>query len=62
MPGVAGEPGTRVVLRPLATPLPLGFVGLVLATTVFSAVQLGWLPPDQGRVAAITAIAATVPL
>ncbi|MGQ4818368.1 hypothetical protein ACQ1ZK_14660, partial [Enterococcus faecium] len=31
-------------------------------TTVFSAVQLGWIPPDQGRVAAITAIAATVPL
>ncbi|WP_348637975.1 hypothetical protein [Blastococcus capsensis] len=40
----------------------MGFLGLVLATTVFSAVQLGWIPPDQGRVAAITAIAATVPL
>jgi succinate-acetate transporter protein len=55
-------PGTRVVLRPVATPLPLGFLALVLATTVFSAVQLGWVAPDQGRVAAITAVAATVPL
>jgi uncharacterized protein len=56
------EPGARVVLRPLATPLPLGFLGLVLATTTFSALQLGWIPPEQGRVAAITAVAATVPL
>jgi uncharacterized protein len=55
-------PATRVVLRPLATPLPLGFLALALATTVFSAVQLGWIPPAEGRVAAITAIAATVPL
>jgi succinate-acetate transporter protein len=52
----------RVVLRPVATPLPLGFLALVLATTVFSAVQLGWVAPDQGRVPAITAVAATVPL
>lgn len=52
----------RVVLRPLATPLPLGFLALALATMVFSAVQLGWVGPDQGRIAAITALAATVPL
>ncbi|KGH44953.1 hypothetical protein IN07_20320 [Modestobacter caceresii] len=26
---------TRMVLRPLATPLPLGFLGLVLATVMF---------------------------
>ena len=55
-------PGARVVLRPLATPLPLGFLALVLATTTFAALQLGWIPPEQGRVAAITAVAATVPL
>jgi uncharacterized protein len=55
-------PATRVVLRPVATPLPLGFLALTLATTVFSAVQLGWIPPDQGRVAGITALAAAVPL
>ena len=53
---------TRVVLRPLATPLPLGFLALVLATTVFSAVQLGWIPPAEGRIAGITALFATVPL
>jgi uncharacterized protein len=56
------EPPARVVLRPLATPLPLGFLALVLATTVFSAVQLGWVPPTEGRIAGYTALFATVPL
>lgn len=60
--GVPAAPGTRVVLRPLATPLPLGFLALALATTMFSAVQLGWIPPGEGRVAGYTALFATVPL
>lgn len=55
-------PAARVVLRPLATPLPLGFLALALATTAFAALQLGWVPPAQGRVVALTAIVATVPL
>ena len=59
-----GEPTapTRVVLRPVASPLPLGFLALALATVPFAAVQLGWVPPTEGRVAAIGALAATVPL
>ena len=61
-PPSPGEQATRVVLRPLATPLPLGFLALVLATVMFSAVQLGWIPPDQGRIAGLTALVATVPL
>ncbi|MGY1638531.1 hypothetical protein ACI78V_17930 [Geodermatophilus sp. SYSU D00742] len=56
------QTATRVVLRPLATPLPLGFLALALATTVFATVQLGWIPPTEGRVAALTALVATVPL
>ena len=60
--GLDAPPATRVVLRPLATPLPLGFLALLLATVAFSAVQLGWVPVAQGRVAALTALAATVPL
>jgi succinate-acetate transporter protein len=61
MTGTPDHP-TRVVLRPLATPLPLGFLALALATTMFSAVQLGWIPPTEGRIAGITALFATVPL
>ena len=49
--------GTRVVLRPVATPLPLGFLALALATVAFSAVQLGWVAPDQGRIAGLAAVA-----
>ncbi|MGY1743711.1 MULTISPECIES: GPR1/FUN34/YaaH family transporter [unclassified Blastococcus] len=54
--------GTRVVLRPIATPLPLGFLALAVSTVLFSAVQLEWIAPTEGRIAALTALAATVPL
>ena len=55
-------PATRVVLRPVAPSLPLGFLGLALATVSFTAVQLGWVAPTEARVAAIGTLAATVPL
>jgi len=53
---------TRVLLRPLASPLPLGFLALVVATVPLAAVQLGWVLPTDARIAAIAAVAATVPL
>lgn len=53
---------TRVVLRPFATPMPLGFLALSLATVIFSAVELGWIAPTQGQVAGLVAVAATAPL
>ncbi len=51
----------RVVVRPLGTPLPLGFLGLLVATVGFSALQLQWLPPEQGRAVALGVLAFTVP-
>lgn len=53
---------TRVVVRPLATPLPLGFLALAMSTVAFSALQLEWIPMSQWHVAGLTAVAATVPL
>lgn len=53
---------TRIVLRPIGTPLPVGFLALVVATTAFACLQLGWLPADQGRVVALAALLLTVPL
>src|SRR3954468_21310929 len=53
---------TRVALRPVASPLPLGFLALALATVPFAAVQLGWVLPTEGRVAGLAAVVATVPL
>jgi succinate-acetate transporter protein len=55
------EPLARIVLRPLGTPLPLGFLGLLVATTCFSGLQLGWLPPQEGRSVALGLLAFTVP-
>jgi uncharacterized protein len=62
MTGIPEAQVTRVTVSPLATPLPLGFLGLVLATVPFAALQLGWVLPTEGRIAALAAIAATVPL
>lgn len=52
----------RVVLRPLATPLPLGFLGLFTATLSFSAVQLGWIAQGQGSTVALGILVLTVPV
>jgi succinate-acetate transporter protein len=55
------HPRTAIVVRPIGTPLPLGFLGLLFATLGFSALQLGWVPPDQGKVVALGVLAFTVP-
>ena len=53
---------TRVVVRPIGTPLPLGFLGLLVATLGFSALQLGWVPPSQTAAVALGVLGLTVPL
>jgi uncharacterized protein len=40
---------TRVVLRPIANPLPLGFLALAAGTLLISGLQLSWLGPAQSR-------------
>ena len=53
---------TRIVVRPIGTPLPLGFLGLLIATTAFSSLQLGWIAPTEGHAVALSVLALTVPL
>ncbi|MBC7273668.1 MAG: hypothetical protein H5T76_34055 [Streptomyces sp.] len=53
---------SRIVLRPVGTPLPLGFLALGLATTVFSALQLDWLGAADGTAVARAVLVFTVPL
>jgi succinate-acetate transporter protein len=53
---------TRIVLRPIGHPLPLGFLALAVGTLVLSALQLGWVAPTEGRVVALTALGFTAPL
>jgi succinate-acetate transporter protein len=53
---------SRVFLRPIGTPLPLGFLGLTVATVVLAAVNLSWVPASEQHQAAIVLIAFAFPL
>lgn len=53
---------TLVLLRPLAGPLALGFLGLAGASLVLAGLQLGWVEPAEGKKVALILIAFTVPL
>ena len=61
-PAAANAAVTRIILRPLATPLPLGFLGLFLATMLVAGLQLGWVPTSQQTVLAIGVLVFTVPV
>lgn len=52
----------RVTLRPIANPLPLGFLALAGGTLTVSGLQLGWVPPHEGRDVALILIAFVFPL
>jgi uncharacterized protein len=45
-----------------APPLPLGFLGLAVASFSFATVQLGWIGPAQGTAVALCIFFFTVPL
>lgn len=53
---------TRVVLRPMATPLPLGFLALAIGSCLLSALQLGWIPATTIHQVAVGVLAFVVPL
>jgi succinate-acetate transporter protein len=59
---VRAEDGARVVLTPIATPLPLTFVGLLIASTMLSALELGWIPAAQSHQAGWVLLAVPIPL
>jgi succinate-acetate transporter protein len=52
----------QVFLRPLGTPLPLGFLGLVGGTVVVAGLELGWLAPAEGAHVGWILLAFAVPL
>jgi uncharacterized protein len=56
------ERAARIVLRPLANPLPLGFLALAGGTLVVSGLQLGWVEPSEGRNVALILIGFVFPL
>lgn len=52
----------RVFLRPLATPLPMGFLSLAVATTSTAALQLGWIASTQGTIISRVVVFFCVPV
>jgi len=52
----------RIVLRPIANPLPLGFLALAGGTLVVSALQLGWVATNEATAMGLILIAFVVPL
>jgi uncharacterized protein len=50
------------MLRPIANPLPLGFLALGGGTLLVSGLQLDWLAPSDGRDVALILIAFVFPL
>lgn len=53
---------TRIVLRPIASPLPLGFFALGMGSTVLSSLQLGWVPAAQSSILLLLVLIFVVPL
>jgi succinate-acetate transporter protein len=57
-PSVTGQ----VFLRPLGTPLPLGFLGLVGGTVPLAGLELGWVAPAESTHVGWILLAFAVPL
>jgi succinate-acetate transporter protein len=53
---------SRVMLRPIGNPLPLGFLALSGGTLLVSGLQLGWLSTSDGADVALILIAFVFPL
>jgi succinate-acetate transporter protein len=56
------DDAVRIFLRPLASPIPLGFVGLGAGTIVLSSLQLGWVATSEAHQVALAALLVAVPL
>jgi succinate-acetate transporter protein len=56
------EVATRIVLRPLANPLPLGFLALGAGTLVVAGLQLGWVRTAEAPSTALILLAFVFPL
>jgi succinate-acetate transporter protein len=52
----------RIVLRPLASPLPIGFFAFAIGSFLFSTLELTWVAPGQSHQLAVIMIAFVAPL
>lgn len=61
-PAPGGPARAQIFVRPIGTPLPLGFVGLAVATSVLAAFNLGWIPTAEQHQVALVLMAFAFPL
>lgn len=53
---------TRIIVRPVAVPLPLAFAALAVGSIVVSAQELSWIAPEGGFEVGIVLVALVAPL
>jgi uncharacterized protein len=53
---------TRIVLRPVASSLPLGFLAFGTGSILLTALELGWAPPTQSTTLMVMVLAFVAPL
>ncbi len=58
----ASEAPSSVFLRPIASPLPLGFLALAVGTFTMAGLELSWIAASQQRAAGLAILAFVVPL
>ena len=52
----------RIILRPIGSPMPLGFLGLAAATTTLAGIELNWVPLSQHATVGLVLVAFALPL
>jgi uncharacterized protein len=57
-----GEPAVRIVLRPLGSVLPLGFLAFGTGAFVTACLSLGWIAAGESRQAFVLVLVFTVPI
>lgn len=62
MTGPLPGASARIALRPIANPLPLGFLALAVGTLVLAGLQLEWIEPSEQRQVALGVLAFVAPL
>lgn len=56
------DPPVRITLRPLASPLPLGFFAFAIGSFVFTCFELGWVAPTRPNQVALIMVIFVAPL
>jgi uncharacterized protein len=60
--GERADPPVTIMLRPLASPLPIGFFAFAIGSFLFSALELGWIVHTQAPELAVIMVVFVAPI